>query len=107
MARMPLSSLRCMSCCTDRWMGRIRDAAARQRLARDGGEPFAILSVRPHRAPLFRSVPGRQYDHSRRRMAQLEVLGAAAVDEHKENGPIAGQARASSFVAPAPSALGV
>ena len=64
-------------------------------------------SVRPHRSPLFRSVPGRQYDHTRRRMAQLEVIGAAAVDEHGESGPVACQARASSFVAPAPSALGV
>src|SRR6188508_2750391 len=59
----------------------VRHPAACQWLARYGCKPSIVLRIRSDRTALCRSMLGRQYDYPRRRMVELEVVGAAAVDE--------------------------
>src|SRR5262249_24901209 len=71
----------------------IRSPLARRGVSRTGSEPCAYLCVGSHRAALLRPVFGREHNHSRRRMVELESAGTAALDEDREGRGLANTAR--------------
>src|SRR5262245_702803 len=63
----------------------VRYPLARRWTSRPDGESCADLCVGSHRSAFLRPVFGREHDYSRRRMAELESAGAAALDEDRES----------------------